>query len=164
MGGRTIGAETKRDVVARLSHGAVAFVVVGAECDASRRCAIRTRHGRRCIADLQTKERPDERLRSLARFLLNQNAPAHAGLREEKCRNLAVVARFVFQTFWGRTRAEIVVTRQTCRTREMRLACPQCVVSCRVVVRLLQPGAISVTRGLLRVVDGENHGGQKRRL
>src|SRR5580692_12850052 len=125
VGGRAVGAETKRDVVAGLSHGAVAFVIVGAEGDASRRDAVRMRHRHCCVADLERKEGPDERLRDCASSLLNQDAATHAGLCKEKRSNLSVVAGFVFQTFWSRAGAKIVVTRQARRTGEMRLVCPQ---------------------------------------
>src|SRR5260370_17552667 len=91
-------------------------------------------------------------------------APHVLRLTEEKRRHLPVVPRFVLHAFRRWSVSKIVVARESGSSRQVRLARPQSVIPRRIAVRSLQPRAVFLPAGLLRIINSQNHRRKKRRL
>src|SRR5260370_14118641 len=91
-------------------------------------------------------------------------APHVLRLTEEKRRPLPVVPRFVLHAFRRWSVSKIVVARESGSSRQVRLARPQSVIPRRIAVRSLQPRAVFLPRGLLRIINTQNHPGKQRRV
>ena len=118
----------------------------------------------RGIADAYRILRTEGLRRSLPGVFAHQVMVVHVRVTQKKTGDIAIVSRFVLDAFRRRAIAAIEIARQAGGTREVRLDGPHIVVSHGVGVGAGQPFLVLLALGFLRVVDGENHGGEKRRL
>src|SRR5215467_3613455 len=75
-----------------------------------------------------------------------------------------VVPSLILQAFSYGAVPKIEVARQSRGACQMRLAIPHLVVAAGIAISFIQPGAVLMSGRLLCLIDGHDHGGQKRRL
>ena len=160
----SVRAESEGNVITRFAHGTVAFVEVGTESDVCGDGTVRPGHGARDVAHLKRIGRAHSERGSLTGSSSYEEVVVQFRMSEEKGHDFAVVAGFIFHAFGRGAVAEIIVARKARGSGQVRLFDPESVVLDGKFVRLGQPGTVFVTGGLLRLVDSEDHGGQKRRL
>src|SRR5262249_22609044 len=137
---RAEGAETEGNVVAGFAHGAVAAIIFGIQRDGADLRAVGPVSGDGSpIADIRGGKRADGFSGLVAGSLHDEEVAADVGMREEIRSDLAMDARFVFQTFRRGTFAEIVVARETRVSREVRIANPVFVIAGGVCVCFFEP-------------------------
>src|ERR1700730_8095640 len=118
-------SKAKRNVIALFPHRAVTLVVVRTQGCGTRGVASRLCHGLGGITHLQSEQWPDVWL-----LLLRNNVISPLALRPQKeRRHLPVIPGLILHTLGRRPISKIVVTREPRRSRQVRLARPQPIIS-----------------------------------